>query len=391
MPRTDTEGAAGDAARLRRYERFVLEFALQALDQTDLTPLLQRATECVAAGIDVERTKIMRCRVEERDFLVIAGVGWKPGVVGHATLPHGMRSPPGRAVETNAPATIDDLPHDPTYDYSDLLRDHAIVSVVNVPIPVDDKVWGVLEVDSTGRRAFDADDSDFLCSFARVIGRTIENRRRNEETEALHRDLSIELRERDVLFNELHHRVANQLHAITGALEVARRRTTDLSAHAELDKAVGRITAMIATNQQLSIEQVAREISLGAYLERLCDGLAHPDNVKIVHTIDDASVPLRVAVRLGLVVNELVTNALKHAFGGQGGCVSITFSPGLTEGILTVADNGRGMQGPRSGSSGMRLVGSLARQVGGRLEIDSSSNGTVVALHFPLPSPPAEA
>jgi two-component sensor histidine kinase len=383
MPRIDTESAAGDASRLRRYKGFFLEFALQALDQADRLSLLQRATECVAAGIDVDRTKILRCRVEEEDLLVIAGVGWKPGVVGHATLPHGMRSPPGRAVATEAPVTIDDLPHDPEYDYSDLLRDHGIISVVNVPIPADGKIWGVLEVDSTGHRAFDADDRDFLSDFARIIGRTIENRRRDEEAQATQRELSIELRERDVLFNELHHRIANQLHAITGALEVARRRTTDANAYAELDKAVGRIASVVATNQQLSIERVAREISLSVYLTRLTEGLARPDNVQIVQTIDDASVPLRVAVRLGLVVNELVTNALKHAFGGEGGRITITFHREPSANVLTVADNGRGLQAPRPGSSGTKLVESLARQIGARLEVNSSTSGTAFMLYLP--------
>jgi two-component sensor histidine kinase len=377
-------GAADDVPRLRRYKRVVLDFALEVLDLAELMPLLQRATEFVAAGMEVERTKVMRCRVEERDFVVIAGVGWKPGVIGQATLPPGMRSPPGRAVETNAPVTIEDLPHDPEYDYSDLLREHGIVSVVNVPIPAGDKIWGVLEVDSTGRREFDEDDADFLCGFAKIIGRTIENRHREDEAEERRRDLSIELRERDVLFNELHHRVANQLHAITGALEVARRRTTDPNAHAELDKAVGRVASMVATNRQLSLERVAREISLGAYLARLCDGLARPDNVQVVSTIDEASVPLRVAVRLGLIVNELVTNALKHAFGGRGGRITIGFTLSDGEGVLTVADNGQGLQAPRPGSSGTGLIESLTRQIGGRLAIESGSTGTAVTVRFPL-------
>jgi two-component sensor histidine kinase len=386
-PNDSGNPAAGNVSRLRRYERVVVDFALEALDKAELTSLLQRATEGVAAGISVGRTKVLRHRTEERDLLVVAGVGWKSGVVGRATLPLGMRSPPGRTVETNEPLTVDNLPSDPDYDYSDLLRDHGIVSVVNVPIPVDDTVWGVLEVDSTGQRDFDRDDSDFLSGFARIIGRTIENRRRDEEAQETQRNLSIELRERDVLFNELHHRISNQLHAITGTLEVARRRTLDPNAHSELDKAVARIASVVATNQQLSSERVAREISLSAYLTRLCEGLTRPEKVEIVHTIDDAYAPLRVAVRLGLVVNELVTNAIKHAFGAGGGRITITLAFEATDGVLTVADNGRGLQPPRPGSSGTALVQSLTRQVNGRLEINSSDSGTVVALQFPLRSP----
>ena len=98
--------------------------------------------------------------------------------------------------------------------------------------------------------------------------------------------------------------------------------------------------------------------------------------------------PLRVAVRLGLIVNELVTNALKHAFGGEGGRISISFAPGLAEGALTVADNGRGLQPMRPGSLGTGLIESLTRQIGGRLAVDSGGTGTVATVHFPL-QPPA--
>src|SRR5215469_16969448 len=83
MPPVDLhESLAGDASRLRRYRQFVLGFALEALDQAELTLLLQRAAESLAAGIGIERTKVMRLRAEEGDLLVVAGIGWKPGVVG---------------------------------------------------------------------------------------------------------------------------------------------------------------------------------------------------------------------------------------------------------------------------------------------------------------------
>lgn len=140
--------------RLQKYHRAVLDFALQALNVSELQPL-QRSTECASRAMEIGRIKVLCRRPESGDLLVIAGVGWKPGVVGTATLPLGMRSPPGRSVETRSAVIITDLPRSDEFDYSDLLRDHGIVSLVNVPIEVHDKVWGVLEVDSSHHQRFD--------------------------------------------------------------------------------------------------------------------------------------------------------------------------------------------------------------------------------------------
>lgn len=376
---------SGLASRIQCYHRVVLGFALDALDQSELSALLQRATVCVSEAIAVKRVKILDHRA--RDLLVVAGVGWKPGVVGHATLPLGLRSPPGRAVETNAPVKIDDLPGAPDYDYSDLLRDHGICSLINVPIEADGAVWGVLEVDSTDIRNFDDADEEFLCGFARIIGRTIEHKRRSETAEAQRRELAIELREREVLFAELRHRIANQLHAATGILEVARRRVTDIAAKGELERVIARVAAMVTTNEQLSLAQIESEISLGVYLTRLCEGFTKPDRIEIVRAIEDATVPLRVAVRLGLIVNELVTNAIKHAFDGAAGIISINFTVAEGQGVLVVADNGHGVQQTRPGSAGTGLIASLAEQIGADVAVATGATGTTVTVRFTLRRP----
>ncbi len=370
--------------RLQKYHRGVLDFALQALDVSALQPLLQRSTECVSSAMEIERVKVLCCRPESSDLLVIAGVGWKPGVVGTATLPLGMRSPPGRSVETRAAVIITDLPHSDEFDYSDLLREHEIVSLVNVPIEVHDKVWGVLEVDSSQHQRFDQDDQEFLCGFAMIIGRTIELKRRDEIAMAHRRELAIELREREVLFAELRHRLANQLHVATGILEVARRRVTDPATRGELERVIGRVASMVSTNEQLSLAQLESEISLGVYLTRLCEGFARDERIDIVPRIQDATVTLRVAVRLGIIVNELVTNAIKHAFDREHGTIAVNFAVAEPEGVVTVADNGHGIRGDRPGGAGTGLVASLAEQIGATVEVATGKSGTAVSVRFPL-------
>jgi two-component sensor histidine kinase len=85
-------------------------------------------------------------------------------------------------------------------------------------------------------------------------------------------------------------------------------------------------------------------------------------------------------------LNEAVTNSVKHAFGEEGGRVSVKLSAGVGygEARLVVADNGRGINNPRPGGSGLRLIGSLARQIGGELEQASSDQGTTTTVVFPV-------
>lgn len=90
------------------------------------------------------------------------------------------------------------------------------------------------------------------------------------------------------------------------------------------------------------------------------------------------------AVPLGLIVNEAVTNAVKHAFSPEtGGRIEIQLHPvGAGEAKLTIADNGRGIGEARSGGSGLKLIEALARQARGKIERDSTPEGTTVCVTF---------
>jgi transcriptional regulator with GAF, ATPase, and Fis domain len=198
----------------------------------------------------VQHAKVLRYRSAEDDLLVLAGVGWKPNVVGQALLPSDMRSPPGRTFRTGASTFIDDLPNNAEFDYSDLLRDHRIVSVVNVPIAVDDIVWGVLEVDSEQPRRFDLDDREFLCGFAEIIGRSVENLEQLENAKQAGLDQKIQLQEREALFRELQHRIGNQCAAdhLLGQWQAIRRGAGGL--------APGAVRAAECTRAQAHLDRV---------------------------------------------------------------------------------------------------------------------------------------
>ena len=161
-------------ARFRKYHQLTIAFAADAVSGIPLAPdLLNRATQYAVDALRVERAKVLHYRPEMSDLLMVAGVNWDPMHIGHTALSTDMRSPPGRAYRTGAPTFIDQLPNNPDFDYSAVLREHNIVSLVNVPINTQNGVWGVLEVDSTQRRQFNHDERAFLSGLSEIIGRKI--------------------------------------------------------------------------------------------------------------------------------------------------------------------------------------------------------------------------
>ena len=393
MKDREVSSSAESLQRFRTYYRFVLNFAKEALGPVPIPTLLTRACEYASEGTRVERTKILRYRVESDDLLVIEGVGWKPGVVGRRSLPSHRRSPPGLTYRDNLPTFIDDLPNSPDFEYSDLLREHGIVSVVNVPIALGGEVWGILEVDSAHARRFDADDREFLCGFAEIIGRSIANRQQLERIQQTGLDQQIELRERQALFRELQHRVGNQLQLIVGGLEIAGVRIADPAGRKLVADLSQRVISIARSHEQLSLAQIERDISLEGFFQRLLPTLPVPDHVELLSSIEDAAVPIGTAVRLGLIVNELVTNSVKHAFGAGRGHITVALHarPDSRDGSLLVSDDGSGISSRGGGGDGIGLVRTLATQIGGSVEWSSrESGGTSVVVNFPLGSTEGE-
>jgi len=139
----------------------------------------------------------------------------------------------------------------------------------------------------------------------------------------------------------------------------------------------------------LSFEAGASNVEFGDYLRALCANIdPQQDKVTIeVETDRGALLPLDRAVAAGLIVNELVTNALKYAFDEKGGAIRVTFtmSSETGEASLAVEDNGRGMGPPRKGGLGLTLIDAFTRQLDGQVEQAPVEKGTRTCVRFPLP------
>jgi two-component sensor histidine kinase len=390
MPKGRTAASLEErVVRMHDYQHALAALSRAASESLSADRLMHYVTAQVSRVTHIKRAKVLQYRPDRGDLLVVAGVGWKPGVVGNATLSLDSASPPGRTVQTAGPVMIEDLPNDPEYRVSGILRDHGIVSVLNVPIMVDSRTWGVLEVDAETPRSFGDDDVTFLTTAANILGvafRRYETERKTLEQAAQHG----EARGRaEMLMRELQHRVKNNLQTIVSFLSLQRRRAETAESREKLASVMDRVHAIALAHDQLALRGEAGDVDFGDYLGALCANIdPHREGVAIEV---DVSAPLFLsldrAVPAGLIVNELVTNSLKYAFDDAGGVIRVSFGtdPDRGEAHLVVEDNGRGMGAPREGGLGLTLVDAFTRQLGGKTTREDVEKGTRTKVCFPLP------
>lgn len=225
---------------------------------------------------------------------------------------------------------------------------------------------------------------------------------RRRRTEATLRDALAQgeedLRYRDFLIREVNHRTKNALMTAISLMGVQARTVESDACRDTLHTAMGRLKRISEVHELLTYRDGDPDkIDFAEYLERLCRDMAAslaPDSKKIAVVLNaeaDAIWSPDVAIPLGLVVGEAVTNAFKHAFPGErDGNIHVQLRT-LDDGVvrLQVRDDGVGMPAERrKGSLGMRLIDMFARQVRGEssIEAERAGSGTVVTVTFPDPA-----
>ncbi|HYG90998.1 MAG TPA: PAS domain S-box protein [Azospirillum sp.] len=178
-----------------RHQRALAHFGTRALTEENLSALLQQAATCAAEGTGIERAKVIRYRPESDDLLVVAGVGWHTGVVGHTVLPNDPNTPTGRALATRRPVTVANLRAPGDLHPSRLLVEHGVASALNVPIGTETPVWGVLEVDGSAPRSFHETEVLYLQGLANLLGAAIQRAKAEEQARIEHAQLEAVLRQ----------------------------------------------------------------------------------------------------------------------------------------------------------------------------------------------------
>lgn len=218
--------------------------------------------------------------------------------------------------------------------------------------------------------------------------------RRTEELKSTNAQLTEALASKDVLIKEIHHRVKNNLTMIAGLVRLQQTFATPTDLDKAFDGLSDRIQAISLVHEKLYEGDALWDIGIGDYIADLCDTLNHslsrePGDVAFVFDIpQETRFPTKTIVPLGLIITELVTNAIKHAFKRRnGGTVGIGLKDTGESWELTVQDDGTPPATPRtileSPSLGVALVKNLVAQLGGTLEL-SLAEGTHYTIRFPL-------
>jgi two-component sensor histidine kinase len=195
------------------------------------------------------------------------------------------------------------------------------------------------------------------------------------------------LREKAILLQEGQHRVANSLQIIASVLLQNARKVQSEETRAHLTEAHQRVMSVAAVQQQLAASRLG-DVALGPYFTQLCQSLGasmihDPEQISLDVTADDSTVNADISVSLGLIITELVINALKHAFpGGRKGLIRVDYQAHGPNWTLSVNDNGIGMPPESEAKPGLgtSIVEALARQLNARVQVASASPGTAVSI-----------
>ncbi|OIQ75266.1 blue-light-activated histidine kinase 2 [mine drainage metagenome] len=205
--------------------------------------------------------------------------------------------------------------------------------------------------------------------------------------------LQASLQEKVALLHEVHHRVKNNLQVMTSLLRLEAARSAEPATQRVLQEMKGRIFAMALLHETLYRSSHFSSVDLAVYLRQLASQVLRAQSargtaVRLVLDLTALNVGMDQATTWGLLVNELLSNALKHGFpDGRAGVVTLQLQPGMATGqwCLSVHDDGVGLPADfeqrRTRSLGLQLVSDLVRQLGGTLDIGPGP-GALFAVTF---------
>lgn len=496
------------AYRLRQQEALA-GFALFALQATELDLLLQEACRVSANGLGSELSKVLEYRSEDDKFLLRAGIGWRPGVVGHALVGSDIASAAGYAFRTGEAVISSHLgaaaaEGEDRFRASQVMVEHGVRRAINVLVRGREGPYGVLEVDSPQENKFTQADIAFLGSVANILGVAMERIRMEravQESEegfrtlansipqlawmadptgaiywyndrwfeytgstldemrgwgwrAVHHPDHVEgvverirhafetgeswedtfpLRGRDgeyrwflsralpvrdadgrilrwfgtstdvtrqreaeersqLMTQEVSHRVKNSLALVASLLGLQSRSTASAEARQALEDAYARVQTIAQIHDRLWRQYDAESVDLCGFLNDLCRKL---QETAVEHRLEFHGHPVMIsidrAISLGLLLNEIVTNAFKYAYPeGGGGPVQVRLSDKGGQLRLEVTDLGVGLPADFSLSKnrrslGSRLIVNTARQLQAQVEAGSNTpSGARFTVTMPI-------
>ncbi len=405
---TERKRAEEDLRARARQQAAVAEFGRQAIAGTDLAALMNDAVGLVARTLEVEYAKVLEVLPEGTAFRLRAGVGWREGLVGQATVGTGTDSQAGYTLWTNEPVIVEDLRAETRFSGPPLLHEHGVVSGLSVIIPGHERPFGVLGAHTTRRRTFTQDDVHFLQAVGNVLAEAIA---RKQTEEALRR--SEKLAAMGELLAGVAHELNNPLAVIVGQTGLLRQMVREGPATERLNKvaqAADRCARIVKNFLALAYPHAAerRQIDLNQIVQEAVDLLAYGlrvDDVKVrLDLAPDLPVLWADPHQLQQVVVNLITNAhqaMREISGARRLTLTSRFQPMTARVTLEVADTGPGIpeeirprifepffttKPPGRGTGlGLSLCQGIIEGHGGTIEVESTvGHGTLFRIDLPV-------
>lgn len=370
-----------------RQQSLLGEFGRIALQTRDFRRILQRATELCAQGLETRFAKVLEYEPDEKRLMVRAGVGWPPHTIDIVSLAADIGSPAGYAYRTGESVISNHLEAETRFRTPQILADHGVRRAINVLIEKGGEgkaFFGVLEVDSADPGQFDQGDADFLTGFAGLLGIAIERQQADAK-------LQEALEHQALLTREMSHRVKNSLTSVVGLLRVQARSAQSEDVKHALQDASLRVATIAQVHDHLWRGSRIGSIDLADFMSELCKKLKGNTDGHTLHChADQMLLSADHAIPLGLLINELVTNAIKYAYPDGGGEIKVSAREIAGHLQVEISDEGIGLPDgldldKPSASLGFKVIAGMVRQLQGHLTFASNDpKGTRFVLDLPI-------
>ena len=375
----------------RRFQ-YILELTAQLSQEVrDLDALYEKILDFLGRTIDLVSASVQL--LVEDHLKIVAFRGFlEDEVVKELSFPLENPFPNARVVLERRSIALADIreafPH--FSEEPEKYQSGHIRSWLGVPMMLGDRVVGVITVDRAEVRPFTDEEGQLVTTFAAHVAAAINNAQ-------LYRDLARLAETREFLLRELHHRVKNNMQLVSSILSLQGRSLKDHRAREVLREVQLRVRSLGLVHEALHEAVEVGTIDLASYLRSVVNSVLSEYSVEAPllpeFDVETVKVGVDVSVPLGLIVGEMVLNAVKHAYPNNGGG---PLRVGLTvedcRATLTVADEGTGLPEKVSPeepmSFGLSLLNALSQQLQGELSVERSG-GTAWSLDFSL-KPPEE-
>ena len=269
--------------------------------------------------------------------------------------------------------------------------EHRSKSILCCPIIYQNQLQGIIYLEnSLVEAAFTPKRSEILQVLLFQISISIENARLYKNLEN-HASVKESLAQKEILLKEIHHRVKNNLLVVSSLLDLQSNYIDDERVNKLIENCQNRITAMALVHQHLYGNSQLNKIDFAQYIESLVDNLSYlygsQDRIEITLEIEPIEINIESANPCGLIVNELVSNALEHGFKNRDrGNIWLSLKVNSQgQNVLTIRDDGVGFKDGldlyNSNSLGLELVCTLVAQIDGEIKLDKT-NGTEIEITF---------